>query len=202
MRHRSLSPLKFVVLLLGLLAGWGSIRSTPANGEQKPKPNFQAEFFKLCDAACRELNSPARRVPFLQDKFREGGCSVGVYGDIAWRACCLATEVGMSPPDAWQVALGERYRDPTQFKNAVKHTCPRSAFLGLCQAGLLPGIAVGQYTDSVSSSGYALAAVELLRAAPTLEADKSRLEARVFGDRTPNGEVDVVLTFWGRGLIR
>jgi Family of unknown function (DUF6979) len=126
---------------------------------------------------------------------------MSVYGDIAFRAYCLA-KGGVTPPDAWRAALGERYTDPAQLKNAMRHTCPRGAFLGLCQAGLIEGIAARRYTGSVTSSTYALAAIELLRADPSLAADKPRLEARVFGERTPNDEVEVVLTFWKKGLIR
>ncbi len=125
---------------------------------------------------------------------------MGAYGEIAWRAYCLATVNGMSAQDAWLASLAERYTGPNQLRNAIKHTCPRGAFLGLCQAGLLPGIVAGQCTGSVSSA-YALTAVELLRADPSLANDRGRLEARVFGNRTPNDEVRVVLAFWGQGLL-
>jgi hypothetical protein len=35
-----------------------------------------------------------------------------------------------------------------------------------------------------------------------LAANKRLLEARVFGDRTPNDEVDVVLSLWEHDIIR
>ncbi|GBE94681.1 DUF6979 family protein [Nostoc cycadae] len=127
---------------------------------------------------------------------------MGTYGEIAWRAYCLATLNGMLPQDAWRASLTEHYTDPNKLSNAIQHSCPRGAFLGLCQAGLLPGITTGQYTKSVSSSRYALDAVELLRANPKLANDKRQLEAQVFKERTPNDEVVVVLAFWGQGMLR
>jgi hypothetical protein len=126
---------------------------------------------------------------------------MGVYGDIARRAWNLAAQCEMRPADAWKAAVGEQYPDPTKRKNALKHTCPKGAFLGLCQLGILQGIRSGQYTNSTKSSGYANKAVELLRANPALASDKARLERGVFGVRSPNDEVDVVLALWASGLI-
>ena len=151
----------------------------------------------LPSPACQSL-TPAP--PSTMPPVKTARTPLGAYGDIAWRAYCLATENCLSPRDAWQAALAERYTDPDQLHNAIKHTCPRGAFLGLCQAGLLPGIAACQYTRSVSG-GYAHAAVELLRANPSLANDRGRLKAQVFGERTPNDEVEVVLAFWGHGLL-
>jgi hypothetical protein len=67
-----------------LFASHISIGSAPANGQQKGRPELQAEFLKLCDAACRELNSPARRVPFYQDSY-------------AVRALAVAHDLGGNP---------------------------------------------------------------------------------------------------------
>ncbi len=125
---------------------------------------------------------------------------MSVNADIARRAFRLASVDRALPPEAWRAALCSQYTDTNQLRNQIKHTCPRSAFLWLCQAGLLPGVPPRQYTRSVKSSGYARTAVEQLMKDPSLTTDKARLETRVYGDRTPNGEVDVVLAFWGREL--
>ena len=124
-----------------------------------------------------------------------------VYGAIAVRAWELVTTRGLSPPDAWREAVCEQYEELGQQKNALQHTCPRGAFLGLCQRGLVRDIGAGAYTASTASSGYALAAVGLLQAEPELANDKSSLEKRVFGTRTPNDEVNVVLALVRHGLL-
>jgi hypothetical protein len=127
---------------------------------------------------------------------------MGVYGDIAVRAWSLAVHEGISPSAAWQQAVGERYPDPAQKRNALKHTCPKGAFLGLCGRGLIRDIEPGHYTRSVRSSGFALAALEQLRANPMLVDDRSLFNQLVFGARTPNDEIDVVLSLWEQDLFR
>lgn len=127
---------------------------------------------------------------------------MGVYGEIAVRAWSLAAHEGMSPPTAWVAAVGERYPILHQRKNALQHTCPKCAFLGLCEDGLLRDIAPGKYTTSVKGKRYALATVEQLRANPSLLSDKRELKAQVYGKRTPNDEVDVVLSLWEQDLVR
>ena len=125
---------------------------------------------------------------------------MGVFGDIALQAWKSAAHEGVSPPDAWRAAIEEQYPDPTKRKNALKHTCPKGAFLGLCQKGIVRGIRAGNYTDSVKSSGLALSAVERLKADPSLAARKSRLVQLVFGNRAP-AELDVVLALWEQRAI-
>lgn len=124
-----------------------------------------------------------------------------VYGVIALRAWELVTSQGISPPDAWRAAVCERYPGPAQQRNALQHTCPRGAFLGLCQRGFVRNVVPRSYTESTASSGYALAAVGLLQAEPGLAADKPELERRVFGTRTPNDEVNVVLALLRDDLL-
>src|SRR5438874_13799853 len=116
-----------------------------------------------------------------------------IYGQVALKAWDIAAKRRLSPPDAWQTALEE-------CKAAAK-SCPKSAFLGLCEEGLLRSIDAGHYTRSRRSRAFALAAVERLRGNPSLAAKKADLEADVYGDRAPNGEVDVVLALWQRGMI-
>ena len=126
---------------------------------------------------------------------------MGIYGDIAKKAYRLVTGYGRPPQDAWGAALSEHYTAAEQLRNAIKHTCPKGAFLGLCQNGFLRGIAPGHYTNSVRSRHYAHAAVVYLRADPSLATNKSRLKTLVYKGRSPNGELDVVLAFWAEGLI-
>jgi hypothetical protein len=127
---------------------------------------------------------------------------MGVFGDIALRAWRLAAREKISPIDAWRNAVNEHYIDPKQRRNALQHTCPKGAFLGLSQNGLVRDIEAGSYTKSIRSCGYAMAALDQLRADPSLANDRPKLESMVFGDRTPNDEVDVVLALWKEHLIK
>lgn len=124
-----------------------------------------------------------------------------VYGEVALRAWELITAQGVSPPDAWRQAVCDRYPNADQQKNALQHTCPRGAFLGLCQWGFVRDVAPGSYTGSTASSGYALAAAGLLRAEPDVANNKSELKKRVYGTRTPNDEVEVVLALANQQLL-
>lgn len=127
---------------------------------------------------------------------------MSAYGDIALHAYALITHERMVPQKAWRAALIERYIEPSQLQNAIKHTCPKGAFLGLCSLGVIDGIHPGNYTKSKSSSGYAAAALNLLRRDSRLVRDKFRLNTLVYGPRTPNDETEVVLALWENGLIR
>jgi hypothetical protein len=95
----------------------------------------------------------------------------------------------------------EHYPNTRARQNALKHTCPKGAFLGLCEEGLLRDIPARRSTRSVKSRGFALKAIELLRTDHTLANERAELEHRVFGDRTPNDEVAVVLALWVEGVI-
>jgi uncharacterized protein DUF6979 len=149
---------------------------------------------ELPEALAHLRNGPPSKVEIERPR--------AVWGGIALRAWEMLTrQPGLSLPDAWRAAVCEHYTDPGQQKNALTHTCPKGAFLGLCQWGLVRGVEPGRYTDSTASSGYALAAIGLLQAEPELADDKSALEKRVFGARTPNDEVDVVLALRTQGLL-
>jgi hypothetical protein len=124
------------------------------------------------------------------------------YGDVALQAYALITQQGFAPQKAWKTALVERYTEPTQLKNAIKHTCPKGAFLGLCGLGFIEGIPSGSYTKSKTSSRYAVAALSLLRNNFSLAKNKPLLNSLVYGHRTPNDETEVVLTLLENGLIR
>jgi len=105
------------VLLVSLLAGWRAIASAPAVGGEKQKPNLQSEFFSLCDAACRELNSPARRVPFYQDSYAVRALAVAhdlggkpKYLEMcrAWSDRMLAFQEKMIPKGAYYMNYGRK----------------------------------------------------------------------------------------------
>ena len=85
---------------------------------------------------------------------------------------------------------------------ARKKSCPRGAFLGLCEEGLVKGIPPGQYTASKDDKAYAVRAAALL-AEGTLSWSRSTLWQAVTNDpeKTHDSQLDVVLALWKNGLI-
>ena len=119
------------------------------------------------------------------------------YGEAALIAARGAS--GLSPEKRWQSAVQKLY--PTSV-TAQEKGCPRGAFLGLCEAGLVKGILVGSYTTSEDNKAYAVRAAELLIAG-TQTWSISQLWREVSDDpeKAHNSQMDVVLALWKNGLI-
>lgn len=56
-----------------------------------------------------------------------------------------------------------------------KKGCPRNAFLGLYEEGLVKGIPSGNYTRSKKNKEYAIKAVKILKGAPELSSNSKTL---------------------------
>lgn len=117
------------------------------------------------------------------------------YGQVALKATTLAIN-GMHPVQAWELAATETFIDSP---SAQKKSCPKSVFLGLAQAGLLKGVAPGQYTKSRNNYQYALAALALLKQDESLSQNPKKLWSHVTKKEikvTYNSQMDVVLALW------
>lgn len=103
----------------------------------------------------------------------------------------------LSPGERWQDAVQKVYPTPAgQKKNA-----PRAAFVGLCEAGLVKGIAAGNYSAGNRNKDYAVAAVALLRAG-THTTVTQLWSAVTDGDSSEHAsQMDVVLALWKNKLI-
>jgi len=125
------------------------------------------------------------------------------YGEVALMATDLVQEhVCSSPVEAWvQAAKSIFPNSPT----SQGKSCPRGAFLGLCEEGLVVGVPAGSYTRSEDNKGYALRAVGLLAHDPNV-AESSPLalwQLVMNGDeKRYNEQMDVVLALWNRQLIK
>jgi hypothetical protein len=142
-----------------------------------------------------------------QDRISKEGAAMGKYGRVALRATHLVRERSCrSPVEAWSVAVREVF--PTS-PTSQKKGCPKGAYLGLCEAGLVDRIPRGTYTDSEDNKAYAVEAVRLLLRDPSLADPGARdggalklWMAVMNGEcKTPNGQMDVVLALWSEGLI-
>jgi hypothetical protein len=132
---------------------------------------------------------------------------MGKYGDTAVEAAVLLRNGYRSAEDAWRAVAAEMFADAPHGR---AKTCPREAFLGLCQAGLIRGVSGSPslQTGSSLNRAYAQVAVRFLAADPGLgRAGKAELWQRVMkevgGDpeKRHNQQMDVVLTLWNNRLI-
>lgn len=129
---------------------------------------------------------------------------MGKYGEVATRATDSMLKCRYAnPDDAWRAAAREVF--PTSAASQSKN-CPKGAYLGLCEAGLVKGVASGDYTSSQRNKAYALEAVRLLRRKPELAKEPGAANAlwRLVlkgADKKPNSQMDVVLALWEAGQI-
>lgn len=125
------------------------------------------------------------------------------YGNAAINATQMFNnKAANTPQDAWIQTTIELFGANT---HAQRKGCPKNAFLGLCEEGLVGGIPMGNYThrsDSLNKA-YAVQAVKLLKANPELANDKKRLWREVMNGvkKSHNSQMDVVLALWESGLI-
>ena len=126
---------------------------------------------------------------------------MGKYGKAAVRAINLIHKQEISSPkDAWERATSELFPDS---RSCQKKGCPKGAFLGLCEEGMIVGVPSGHYTDSYENKSYAVKAVKLLLSDASLVHNASRLWLKVLeGEKKEqNSQMDVVLNLWNQDLI-
>ncbi len=121
------------------------------------------------------------------------------YGEAALLAARTEDDGRVVTPAArWQRAVERLY--PTS-PSAQRKGGPRAAFLSLCEAGLVKGIAAGQYGPSHKGKAYALRAVGLLNAG-THSTVTALWAAVTEGEEVSHSsQMDVVLALWKNGLI-
>lgn len=128
--------------------------------------------------------------------------SENIFGEVAVKATRLLNSATISDPrQAWRSAAQALGCSPSM---TVKG-CPRSAFLGLCEEGLVKGFAAPseRLTRSADNKRYAIKAVEALRRDETLRCRPADLWREATQPRTiaPNGQIDVVLGLWAEDMI-
>jgi hypothetical protein len=123
---------------------------------------------------------------------------MSAYGDAAVHAAKLCQKQGLDPVAAWTTAVEKHL--PTE--EGRKKSCPKSAFLGLCEEGLLKEVPAGRYTTSRLNKGYALRALQLLNAHPALASTSRDLWRAVMAgeEKRPNGQMEVVIALWSAGM--
>ncbi len=121
------------------------------------------------------------------------------YGEAALMAARQENSSANSPVERWESALEKLY--PTS-PTAQNKRCPRGAFLGLCEEGLVQGIPAGAYTASRDNKAYAVRAVALLTEGTEHRSTAALWRAVTNGaDKKHNSQMDVVLALWNNDLI-
>ncbi len=119
------------------------------------------------------------------------------YGTVA----LLAVQMGSreTAGECWSVAAEKVF---AHSPSSRAKGCPRGAFLGLCEEGLVKNIPPGHYTKSKDNKSYALRAVALLINGATYSTPKSLWSQVMNGsEKAHNNQMDVVLALWENGLI-
>jgi hypothetical protein len=124
------------------------------------------------------------------------------YGEVALLAVKELHEHSFwTPPAAWRRAAAQVFPD---HEDSQKKLCPRGAFLGLCEEGLVVGVPAEDFSAGSENKSYAVDAVRLLRKDPSLaEAGAGELWKRVMKGRSKkaNSQMDVVLSLWTNNYI-
>lgn len=122
------------------------------------------------------------------------------YGEAALIAARQeSSSADADPVKRWESAMEKLY--PTS-PAARRKSCPRGAFLGLCEEGFVKGIPAGRYTASRDNKAYAVRAASLLNEG-TRSWSISDLWRAATDDpeKTHNGQMDIVLALWKNDLL-
>lgn len=123
---------------------------------------------------------------------------MGQFGIAAYIASKSIHEGTYSDPkEAWNFAI----RQLTDSESVQNKGCPRHAYLGLCEAGLVKDIPVRNYGSPFQNKSYAVKAVKLLSQNPNLNKKQLWEAVRTNPKQTEDGQMDVVRTLWDNGLI-
>lgn len=124
------------------------------------------------------------------------------YGLVAIDAVSLCKQSpSMGPVEAWDVAATKHFSGKTA---AQEKCCPKGAFLGLCEEGLVSGIRRGNYTGSRKNKQYAIDAVKVLQSNPSLADDAMVLWRDVLRGvkKQHNSQMHVVIALLNEGLLK
>ena len=124
---------------------------------------------------------------------------MGKYGQVANIATnMLVSNQANDPIQAWELASKQVF---TTSKSSQNKSCPKSAFLGLCENGYIPNVEQGKYTRSKKNKVYAVKGLSLLSSNPDMT--EMELWKMVIDEpnKTYNHQMDVIKTLWDNNLI-
>lgn len=104
-----------------------------------------------------------------------------------------------SPQEAWKKAGNEIL----EKRVYVEKGCPKSAFLGLCEEGLVKGVPAGRYTRSTRNKKYTIDGYNALKKNPSLRYDIKAFWDYVKPNETisHNYQLDVLVHLYESSLL-
>jgi hypothetical protein len=121
------------------------------------------------------------------------------YGEAALMAARQAAAANMTPAKSWERAMEKLYHTSPVARQLAS---PRTAFLGLCEAGLVKGVPAGDSTESKDKKSYAVRAARLLIEGARPWSMSELWQAVTDGDGTKHSsQMDIVLALWKNDLI-
>lgn len=130
----------------------------------------------------------------------EGFRPMSKYGDVA-RLAAKKSRTGLDPVEAWKLSAAQVFPNKKSSRNK---NCPRCAFLGLAEEGMVVGIPRGRYTRSQDNKRYAVEGLRLLLLDPTLCDHPDEMWRRVMSGESKqhNEQMQVVAALWKSGDIK
>lgn len=120
------------------------------------------------------------------------------YGKVA----ITVAKENVNPKDSWKAEVKNTFPGS---ESSQKKSCPKSAFLGLCEEGLVKGIPKGKYTSSIDNKAYAVKAIDILRSNTKINYTPKELWVKVKTELSieipHNSQMDVVLALWENRYI-
>ena len=130
------------------------------------------------------------------------GMIMNKYAQAAIEATKICSEdKQISPRMAWDQVTSLIFGKDT---SSQKKGCPRDAFLGLCEEGLVKGIPAGNYCNSLKNKRYALSAVALLKKDSAISDQPPMVlwKCVMKGEqKVHNSQMDVVIALWKSNLL-
>jgi Ribonuclease G/E len=139
-----------------------------------------------------------------RSKNGEGSDQVAQYSIVATRAAqLLEQKIEANPEKAWANAAKEIIR---KSKKSQEKFCPKLAFIGLCEKGLIQGFERNpEATPDRENKKYAIKAVEILQQHGNINKDELwDMVTDEFGKigLKHNEQMDVVVALWENGWIK
>ena len=100
------------------------------------------------------------------------------------------------PVRAWQESAYEVY--PSN-QDAREKSCPKCAFLGLCEEGYVKGVPKGNYTTSIENKAYAIASLDFIETKLVLSSNELWLKLNM--DIPHEAQMDVVKALYNKGFL-
>ncbi len=125
------------------------------------------------------------------------------YGKAALEAAKLVNRENINPREAWEEAVEKEFLHSVSCQ---EKGCPKGAFLGLCENGMVKNIPSGKYTKSKENKRYAINAVKILGDNKNKRFTPGELWIAVLklggiNKKAHNSQMNVVLALWNNGEI-